>query len=219
MSSAVYLITSLWDDREPMKWFLREKNISVLDELSKYNYRSNIDRARIFSNLSSRIAEVLSLLEISFNSGLVSEMNLRVLTEEYKNLLKVIKEKETGFLALPKDFFNKVDNQSLPSESVVKSLSDSSSYKGHLKDNKMSFTHRPSSRTLRDNSKSKEGDRRKLIIDLVKSRGEITINDAVSIIRNVSEKTIQRELISLTNEGILLKKGERRWSRYSLAKK
>jgi DeoR/GlpR family transcriptional regulator of sugar metabolism len=36
------------------------------------------------------------------------------------------------------------------------------------------------------------------------------------VIKDVSEKTIQRELISLIEAGIILKTGERRWSRYSI---
>ncbi|MEK6878241.1 MAG: hypothetical protein AABY22_01465 [Nanoarchaeota archaeon] len=51
---------------------------------------------------------------------------------------------------------------------------------------------------------------------LIKRKKEIMIKDVVGLINDCSEKTIQRELLTLVDEGILKKEGERRWTRYSL---
>jgi hypothetical protein len=59
-------------------------------------------------------------------------------------------------------------------------------------------------------------DRRKIILALIKQKPALTVKDISKSIPHVSEKTIQRELLSMVSEGILLKKGERRWSTYSL---
>lgn len=59
--------------------------------------------------------------------------------------------------------------------------------------------------------------RRARIVKLVKDNREVSIKDIIAHFADVSEKTIQRELVSLAEEGVLKRTGERRWSRYSLA--
>ncbi len=60
--------------------------------------------------------------------------------------------------------------------------------------------------------------RRGVILKLFKNKKgkEFTIKDISYEVSDCSEKTIQRELISLVADGVLEKQGERRWSRYSL---
>ena len=59
--------------------------------------------------------------------------------------------------------------------------------------------------------------RRTRIVKLIKDNREVTIKDIATYFPELSEKTIQRELVSLVEEGVLKKFGERRWSRYTLA--
>ncbi len=58
--------------------------------------------------------------------------------------------------------------------------------------------------------------RRNTIIKLIKDKKEVTIKEVSGVVPDVSEKTIQRELLNLVSEGVLKKTGEKRWSRYSL---
>ena len=60
------------------------------------------------------------------------------------------------------------------------------------------------------------GSRRKKILEIVKAKGQVTINEFIDAIHGCSSKTIQRELTSLVLSGTLRKSGERRWSKYSL---
>lgn len=62
-----------------------------------------------------------------------------------------------------------------------------------------------------------KNERQTLILSTIKSKGESSIKDLTDVIKGCSEKTIQRELIALVSSGDLLKTGERRWSRYSVA--
>ncbi len=59
--------------------------------------------------------------------------------------------------------------------------------------------------------------RREVILKLFKSQKgkEFTIKDISHEVSGCSEKTIQRELVSMVTSGVLKKRGERRWSRYS----
>lgn len=59
-------------------------------------------------------------------------------------------------------------------------------------------------------------DRRTRIATILEAKGDATIKDISEIITDVSEKTIQRELNTMIDEGQVQRQGERRWSRYSL---
>ncbi len=58
--------------------------------------------------------------------------------------------------------------------------------------------------------------RRNTILKLIKDKREVTIREVSVVVPDVSEKTIQRELLNLVSEGVLKKTGEKRWSKYSL---
>lgn len=60
-------------------------------------------------------------------------------------------------------------------------------------------------------------DRESKIIDVVRSKGRVSIKDITDALPTVGEKTVQRALVSLVSRGVLKKEGERRWSRYTLA--
>lgn len=69
-------------------------------------------------------------------------------------------------------------------------------------------------------SKTTEGQttsRRQTIKDILGTHPHATIKDISAKVQDCSEKTLQRELISMIKDGIVHKEGERRWSRYSLA--
>ncbi len=68
-------------------------------------------------------------------------------------------------------------------------------------------------------SKSKGQDKRQsermsLILDLVRKKKSLSIKEIASVIRDCSEKTIQRELNILIEQGLIKREGERRWSVY-----
>ena len=62
------------------------------------------------------------------------------------------------------------------------------------------------------------GDRTARIKTVLEAKPEATIKDLGDIITDVSAKTIQRDLNSLIERGEVIRQGERRWSRYSIAK-
>ena len=225
LSSALYLLSNLWNDLEPLKWSIRQKNLDLIGEASRYHYEHLLSRAEVTNKLLSRVGEIISLLEVAFSAGLLSDMNLRVLRGEYIHLVKILKEKESTFLTLPEGFFSESlfsnreifpQVQGLPTTGEKQVFSKG--HKGHIKDNahKMSFRKADGVNNSNNTSVLDVSSRRAYILKLVKNMGEITIKDALSVIKDCSEKTIQRELISMTKAGLLKKSGERRWSRYSL---
>lgn len=117
-------------------------------------------------------------------------------------------------------------------------------HKGHIKDTNFYKGHEQKAgvlykETLSDQRSSASSQslyaggisphkRREKIIKLIKQKIEtcpegakrfegVTIKDISKVIKNCSQKTIQRDLTSLVREGTLKKIGEKRWSRYLLA--
>jgi len=66
---------------------------------------------------------------------------------------------------------------------------------------------------VQDNQK----DRRATILGLLQKKDRVTVRDVANVVKDVSDKTLQRELLSLVAQGVLVKEGERRWSTYRLA--
>lgn len=104
--------------------------------------------------------------------------------------------------------------------------------KGHFSDRQNQATspdRKNASRTKRQNTssplsqgggqtkpKARGQIRREAILEVVRKHGDVGIKDIGDVVGGCSQKTLQRELTALVTEGVLLKKGERRWSRYSL---
>ncbi len=58
--------------------------------------------------------------------------------------------------------------------------------------------------------------RRERILDIMRTRGVVSIKDISDIITDCSEKTIQRDLMDMIKDNVIQKEGERRWSKYSI---
>jgi DeoR/GlpR family transcriptional regulator of sugar metabolism len=54
------------------------------------------------------------------------------------------------------------------------------------------------------------------VLNVIRDKGNATIKDIIEVVKDCSEKTIQRELIVLIKDGIIIREGERRWSKYRL---
>ncbi|NDB61525.1 hypothetical protein EB001_24255, partial [bacterium] len=67
------------------------------------------------------------------------------------------------------------------------------------------------------NSANKTVSRKDSILAILRTNSNLTIKDFAKVIKDCSEKTIQRELIALVKSGVVKRVGERRWSTYSLS--
>ncbi|HRH26759.1 MAG TPA: hypothetical protein PLZ99_01210 [Parcubacteria group bacterium] len=201
LASAVYLITNLLSDNEPMKWTLRKKVSELLSFTITYKDIRQSELPNFFHNIKTRVSEIVSLLEVSLLAGLISKMNFTVIKEEFGRLLELFNHtSKTDYSneILPKEFFGSTQNYT-PQNTFIR---ETSSFKD--------------SSIVKDNGGFKSNNRQGIILGLLKKKKDLTIKDISLVIKDVSEKTIQRELISLIEAGIILKTGERRWSRYSI---
>lgn len=210
--SAIYLISNFISDKEPLKWQMRESGLSLLSLSIK---SGSVSASQ--TNYISAVLVLLSLIEILYVSRLISEMNYNIIKYEFELLIRTAESAEKGSnqrgLIFPEHFFEISQGQdSNQGETLTTGM-----YKGH-KTMSDSLSFRKSVETVRP-SEQKQKDktnRQDIIISLLTKGGELSIKDFTSSIKDCSEKTIQRELVSLVYKGQVKKVGEKRWSRYSL---
>lgn len=159
--------------------------------------------------LSRELLALSSVLAIARAGGLLSAMNTDLIAREAHQLLEEIATYEEPRLFLD-------DAPTLAG--IFKATSGASSTQSP----RSQPSSRPTSHTpVKDNKghvsdKPPQTGRREAIIEVLKGKGPSYIKDISTVIRDVSEKTIQRELALLVAEGIVKREGDRRWTTYSL---
>ncbi|MEK7145035.1 MAG: hypothetical protein AAB794_04260 [Patescibacteria group bacterium] len=163
--------------------------------------------------LSRELLALSSILSIARTSNVLSSMNAELISREAHLLLHEVAAYEEprlsfdetptlssiargAFSRMPQDPSRTTRRQTLKESKI--------SNKGHIKDNRII-------------SDSPIKDRREAILSVIRNKGTASIKDISTLVRDVSEKTIQRELSGLIVSGAVLRQGERRWSTYSLS--
>jgi hypothetical protein len=90
--SAIYLVTSLIKDNEPMKWELREGAMSLMSLSMTLNESESVDKNRLLQSFFSSSINLVSFLNISLICGLVSEMNSNIIIKEIIDLVDYIRQ-------------------------------------------------------------------------------------------------------------------------------
>ncbi|MEI6843264.1 MAG: hypothetical protein WCK48_02035 [bacterium] len=220
LSAAVYLVTNLFSDNEPMKWTLRKKIQEVLSFMVGYKDVGEFSRSDFSQKAKTMILEIVSLLEVSSLSGLVSFMNFSIIKQEFSDLISILEkggelQKNIGQNNISRSFFYVEPIQQNPVQSTENFAEEKRDYSVR------SETRIPQNilrdiQTVKDNFVFKRNNRQDSIINLLKKKSDLSIKDISLTVKGCSEKTIQRELITLISSGIVKKTGERRWSKYSL---
>lgn len=240
LSAAIYVVTDLIKEGEPLKHSIRQKSISLITDI--FSLRSN-NTIHISQKTALKISldEITTLLELAGFVKLVSEMNARFLIEEYRKLTNIFSETN--------DISISISDTSIPQEEVIKMDAAIQDFKRtELPLRNMSFKidsdkkAPPQSNTNADQNVSEKSlqkqyyleslnkpkvlvkkkkqeeknDRKQNILGLFIKGTQITIKDISSKISGYSEKTIQRELNALVDLGKITRIGEKRWSKYLL---
>jgi len=222
ITAALYLVSGLLKDDEPLKWELRDRGMDLLS--SSFTASSSLpgDKNVVIQSLFTAALETISLLNVAKISNLISAMNHVILVREIDQVVTLMRDRlaqnaENAGYILSESFFKTPDMFSSGFRSSERKGAGDS--KGHN-----SQDQRSSPQTMRTNQRhgnSENGQikktlRQQMILDVLKGQSGLTIKDFSKVIKDCSEKTIQRELLELVDKGIVKKEGERRWSRYSL---
>ncbi len=196
LTRAIYLVTDFMSDSEPLKWRLRHL---ALDSLSVALNNKDI---KYFGPLAKQLPEIISLIDLGLGAGTVSQMNFNLLRREYVALLNNIESE-----------MNKNLGQSLKVDQLLpETVNDLVQ-----KEEPVLLTNKTDKAiTVSEPNLSDKNERQAKIIGHLKGKGWTSIKDIADTLPTFSSKTVQRELSELVDRGLLKKRGERRWSRYSL---
>lgn len=151
ITEALYRVTDLFPEQEPLKWLLRKEGVNILNNVIVLESDSPHARVKGLETASQMIPRILCVLELASSGTLISNLNFEVLRREYSSLHDFIKSKReqlipqpTGLLSAPtklsgtapKNIAEKIDNNKLSHENPVDTANDKGhvhhgQYKGH----------------------------------------------------------------------------------------
>ncbi|MFA6608847.1 MAG: hypothetical protein WCT07_02975 [Candidatus Paceibacterota bacterium] len=92
--TALYLVTDLMTDSEPIKHGLRKNAVALLSSMNSLSQLDVKDRVIEFKMSLKSVTEITSLLHVAITTGIVSEMNGELLMEGFRALQLVLEKKQ-----------------------------------------------------------------------------------------------------------------------------
>jgi hypothetical protein len=230
LSTATYMITGFLSDNEPIKWQIRECGLKIFSDMNLIENMVLSEKEQRIKILSSEISKIVSLFEIAVAAKYISDMNCKILKEEYLSLVEALIEQGTAntqeTYLFAKEFFSDQEKGSLVKKESPDSkiVSEKVLLENDLPEKEKELSQVVSVPQSQRNfpqekiERYEKSTRRETVLRAIKDRGEnaeLSIKDIVGYFTDCGEKTVQRELITLVDQGILKKTGDRRWSRYS----
>jgi hypothetical protein len=220
--AALYLITNLVLDSEPIKWQIRKVSIGLMSDILNLKRLSSSQHKQAITGIVVAMSEVISLLKVASISDQISLMNCAVVQKELTLLIGHLESLHpdaigSRALALPQNYFDVPEPELILARTPMGTmfsgnLSRTFSPKGQYRTS-VAVKDNQTQQAPRDNLKDS---RHEKILQLLKAGKPLGIKDFAKEIKGCSEKTLQRELLSMVGKGVLKKTGERRWSLYSL---
>ncbi|HRH24536.1 MAG TPA: hypothetical protein PK109_03025 [Candidatus Paceibacterota bacterium] len=208
IAKAIHMISPAFKDSKALRDRVQRVSIEIIDA-------SILPPAESKDILARELLTLGSVLRMARAAGILSPMNADIIMREAHNLLqevssyeepKVALDEVPTLAALAKSVPSRAEVSPMPIRPMRTSGTNTApvSYKGQA------------DKGHNGDKKDKNG-RRDAILSILKSKGPSYIKDLSILIREVSEKTIQRELQALVAEGKVTRTGERRWTTYTLA--
>ena len=202
LAKAIHLIAPAFRDVKALKDRIYRLSVDIVDA-------SVLPPAAAKETLSRELLALSSVLNVARTSGILSQMNADIVLREVHYLLQEIAGYEDPRLSL----------EEMPSLASLARSAPTSETKAEILfarplAKREDQVKRQIDKGHSEGKKDKNG-RRESILSIVRSKGPVDIKDLSTLIREVSEKTIQRELQALVEEGKVKKTGERRWTRYA----
>ncbi|MEO6536310.1 MAG: hypothetical protein ABIT47_01345 [Candidatus Paceibacterota bacterium] len=172
--------------------------------------------------MSRELLALSSVLSIARTGGLLSPMNADLIAREAHQLLQEIAtyEEPRLFLEDAPTLAELARDLGTERHQVIQIARAASGPTTATAKTVRAATQAPRHQNSKGQSigqfKDKNSDRREAIRSILSSKGSSYIKDISTMIRDVSEKTIQRELQAMVENGEVSKFGERRWTTYTL---
>jgi hypothetical protein len=223
ITAGIYLVSGLLKDDEPMKWELRDHGMELMSSSFMASSNTPGDKSAIIQSLFTAALETISLLNVARISNLITEMNHSLLVREIDNIVSMLRDRlaesaENAGYVLSENFFKTPDMFATGFRQPNRFGEHSAATANNRQNSAVSVNNSVETSVSKGHSnvQEKKSHRQNSIINVLKGQSNLTIKDFSKVIKDCSEKTIQRELIELVDRGVIRKEGERRWSRYFL---
>lgn len=228
LAKAIYLVGPAFKDAPALRDRLDRVALGLVDAAAASPAVSR-------EALSRELLVLSSILGIARTGGMLSAMNADLIAREAHQLLSEIVSYEEPRLALEEvptlavlakaaagafggDAREAARLRSLARVTYDPLLEEAVSdtpvpgHKGHSK-GQVKDTNTSAAKA----APAGNAERRESIMAVLRAKGASYIKDISLVVRDVSEKTIQRELSQMVAEGLVVRKGDRRWTTYELA--
>lgn len=238
IGTALYMVTECLEDDEPMKYELRRIGLDFIEATKLLSRIGSLERGFAIDDTVLIVDHLSGLTQIAGSVSLLSTMNARILLNEFNTIKDALQAEKDRAFSLRTDGTRQ--GQFTLSEDILGPEFSKEIGEGLLESSglnpyptQMSFNKKDTSFIKKTEGGNKDLEkqkttqtqkfdmavkisRRDTILKLIRDKKEVMIKDITSVISDCSEKTIQRELMSLVSLGVLKKVGNKRWSRYSL---
>lgn len=170
--------------------------------------------ARAKDALSRELLALSSVLSIARIGGLLSVMNADLIAREAQLLLQEVAGYEE-----PRLFLEEAPTLAELARSSMRVSGAAARHEQRTRTEPANQTDAGPQGQFKGQSvpTPARGSRREAILSVLSTKGPSYIKDISLSVREVSEKTIQRELATLVAEGQVTRTGERRWTTYALS--
>lgn len=221
--TATHMVTNYVPEDENLRQRVRDIASNLLtDTITLRNGLTSLG-AGALGDITAQVRLILSFLDALYASGLVSEMNLRVLKEAYTDFIQNLSAMARGnagdSVVLTSEYFStQISPQTSTKEArQVGGIKQAMLQKKIARQYKSKDVARAHTTTQAPIKSIESNDRVRTIVDFITKRGSASTGDVAQLITDCSSKTLQRDLTKLVATGILTKEGSKRWTRYSRA--
>lgn len=123
--TALYLVTDLMNDSEPIKHGLRKNAVALLSSMNSLAQLDVKDRILELKMSLKSVTEIISFLHVAVTTGIVSKMNGELLMEGFRSLQLVLEKKQPIF---SKEMLHVEDEEYLHNETGFFNAVSSTSY-------------------------------------------------------------------------------------------
>lgn len=215
ITSALYRVTDLLSDKEPLKWTLRDKAIGLHDNL--VSVKNTKDKDYLLNDSLKKFLQIIKSLELVSSGVCVSNLNFEILKREYSLLRDFIEGKKTDMANDPKiileaSFLSKKKQEISLGQPQRETVDNKSGFFSTPETTKTSLFY-GSEKQQEIDPQSRKGK----VFDLLKSGQAKSVNEiAVNFSGEASEKSIQRDLLDLVKMGKISAMGDKRWRKYEM---
>lgn len=200
VTTALYRVTGLLSDAEPMRTVLRKNANDVLMQCIAASRGISPGNAE----LETRIETLLGLLAVARALPDVRAENFAVLEREYRTavaaLVRETKARGNG---------RRGERETESGEALHDAPAPVAGEKDAVAPMRPTSDSAPKAKAANE--------RRRAILERLSQTPRVKVSDFYEIFRDVSPKTIQRDLQDMVSQNVIRKEGEKRWTVYLLA--